>query len=91
MLTAAGLRQEKDIITHLEGSSGVGLWRFARRHYERIFSKVEEKEEIIVSATATWVRAHATDTCIQFLDCRSPGTERGFLDALQEHQLREGR
>ena len=52
---------------------------------------MEEKEEIIVAATVSWVRAHAIDTCNQFLDCRNPGTEREFLDLLQEHQPREGR
>ena len=62
--------------------SGVDLWRIARRNYEEFFCKVEQKEEIILAATASWVRGHGTDTCNQFLDCRSPGTKREFLDAL---------
>jgi len=54
-------------------------------------AKVENKEEILVAATASWVIAHATDTCIQFLDCRNPRTEREFLNALQEHHPRAER
>jgi len=87
----AGERHHNTPRREFREMSGVDLWRFARRSYERIFAKVENKEGILVVATVAWVRAHATDTYIQFLDCRNPGMEREFLNALQEHQPREER